>query len=187
MQGESVSHPYGQGGTVTHKINYAQNYKFDKIDNMTLKASTETTTPKKTAGASLNYTPYGEQWVEQVSNGAEILPFRFTGQTLDDETGLYYYGARYLDPRTSRWLSTAPGMGGVFNVWNLQAYHYAGNNPIRYIDPDGKSNESTLKNIPSLYAQELKVQGNVVSSKHLSGAGDAWAKFSTNSNSSIPK
>jgi RHS repeat-associated protein len=79
----------------------------------------------------------------------------------DPETGLYYYGARYLDPKTSRWLSgdpalgeylpvaplgdeekkrnqNLPGMGGVFNVVNLHAYHYAGNNPVKYVDPDGE-------------------------------------------------
>jgi hypothetical protein len=79
----------------------------------------------------------------------------------DEETGLYYYGARYLDSRTSRWLSTdpalgdyipgapindeakkrngnLPGMGGVFNTVNLHLYHYAGNNPVKYTDPDGR-------------------------------------------------
>ena len=34
-----------------------------------------------------------------------------------------------------------PGMGGVFNVVNLHLYHYAGNNPMKYTDPDGKSEE----------------------------------------------
>ena len=75
--------------------------------------------------------------------------------------GLYYYGARYLDAKYSRWLSTdpavsdyipmapvndeakkqneqLPGMGGVFNVVNFQLYHYAGNNPVKYTDPDGR-------------------------------------------------
>ena len=79
---------------------------------------------------------------------------------MDEETGLYYYGARYLDPKYSRWLSgdpalsdyipkapiddeakkhneNLPGMGGVFNVVNLHLYHYAGNNPVKYEDPDG--------------------------------------------------
>ena len=33
---------------------------------------------------------------------------------------------------------TVPGMGGVFNVVNLHVYHYVGNNPIKYVDPDGR-------------------------------------------------
>ena len=33
-----------------------------------------------------------------------------------------------------------PGMGGVFNYANLHAYHYAGNNPVKYTDPDGRTN-----------------------------------------------
>ena len=38
--------------------------------------------------------------------------------------------------------SKLPGMGGVFNTINLDAYHYAGQNPVKLVDPDG--NEDIL-------------------------------------------
>ena len=102
----------------------------------------------------IEYTPYGELWIEEVAVGLDKLPFRFTGKEMDEETRLYYYGARYLDPKYSRWLSGDPalgdyipsagadssklaGMGGVYNTVNLHLYHYAGNNPVKYTDPTG--------------------------------------------------
>jgi len=103
------------------------------------------------------YTSSGESWVNEKVTGNANLPFKYTGKEMDSETGLYYYGARYYDARTSRWISTdpplsrgdyfptgnkekdknLPGMGGVFNSVNLNVYHYAGNNPVKYVDPDG--------------------------------------------------
>ena len=70
----------------------------------------------------------------------------FVNVELDEETGLYYYGARYLDPKYSRWLSgdpaitdymagTSAGEGGIYNTVNLQLYHYAGSEAIASFKP----------------------------------------------------
>jgi RHS repeat-associated protein len=55
----------------------------------------------------IEYFPFGETWVEEASN-TQRTPYLFTAKELDEETGLYYYGARYYDPRTSVWQSTDP-------------------------------------------------------------------------------
>jgi len=66
--------------------------------------------------------------------GAYVNRWKFTGHELDRETGLYYAGARYYDPKLSVFLSVdalfeyAPG-------WT--PYRYGFNNPIRYTDPTG--------------------------------------------------
>ncbi|MEJ5362583.1 MAG: hypothetical protein WHV26_11025 [Spirochaetota bacterium] len=51
----------------------------------------------------------------------------------DTEHDFYWY----LQQDGSRRL---PGMGGVFNAVNMDVYHYAGNNPVKLVDPDGKLN-----------------------------------------------
>ncbi len=79
----------------------------------------------------LEYTPYGELWEEQTDPLADVIPFRFTGKEYDEETGLYYYGARYLDPKRGRWMSSDPAMDGM--NW----YGYCSNNPLKYVDPTG--------------------------------------------------
>lgn len=103
----------------------------------------------------LAYFPFGETWVQE-ANATWRVPYQFTGKEMDSETGLYYFGARYYDPRTSVWQSPdpildkylptgnkekdakLPGMGGVFNSRNLELYSYAGLSPLNYVDPDGK-------------------------------------------------
>ncbi len=103
----------------------------------------------------LEYFPFGEAWVEENSN-QQRTPYLFTAKELDEETGLYYFGARYYDPRTSVWQSadpilvkylpsgnrerdqSLPGMGGVFNSPVLNLYAYGHLNPIRLFDPDGR-------------------------------------------------
>ena len=122
----------------------------------------------------IEYTPYGEYWIEKRAPENKTLPFKFTGKERDEETGLYYYGARYLDPRTGRWLSAdpavgeyipmapvndeakkynqnLPGMGGIYNTVNFHLYHYAGNNPVKYTDPTGKADRKNHFTVEEVY------------------------------------
>jgi len=62
-------------------------------------------------------------------------PFMFTGRRFDDETGLYYYRARYYDPYIGRFLQTDP----IRYAAGLNLYTYCGNNPIYWVDPWGLS------------------------------------------------
>jgi uncharacterized protein RhaS with RHS repeats len=48
---------------------------------------------------------------------------------------MYYYGARYYDPRTSVWISVDP-LADQTSDWT--PYHYVHQNPLKYIDPDGR-------------------------------------------------
>ncbi|XXF32827.1 RHS repeat-associated core domain-containing protein [Riemerella anatipestifer] len=64
------------------------------------------------------------------------MPYLFNGKELDSETGLYYYGARYYDPRVSLWLNVDPLVEKT-----MQPYAYTNNNPIMLIDPTGMEAE----------------------------------------------
>ena len=129
---------------------------------------------------------------------------KFTVKEPDAETGLYYYGARYLDPKTARWLSgdpamgeyvpgpgqeagKLPGQGGVFNYVNLHSYHYAGNNPVKLVDPDGEQagpppaqqpNNLPPINIP--YYREPAYQGMIARHKQMDDIASVVSSISNN-------
>ena len=62
--------------------------------------------------------------------------FKFNGKELDAATGMYYYGARYYDPRISIFVSVDP-----LAERTMEPYLYTGNNPIMFTDPTGMSKE----------------------------------------------
>ena len=77
-----------------------------------------------------------------------VTPYRFNGKELDTETGLYYYGARYYNPVTTLWLGVDPLSSKKPNV---SPYLYCLGNPINFIDPDGRDEESH-NNVMSVFA-----------------------------------
>ena len=79
------------------------------------------------------YLPYGEQLVDEHSS-TEEMPYKFNGKELDEETGLYYYGARYMNPKTSLWY----GVDALAEKYvSTGCYVYCIDNPVKFIDSDG--------------------------------------------------
>ena len=79
------------------------------------------------------YLPYGELLVDEHSS-SEDLPYKFNGKQFDDETGLYYYGARYMNPITSLWYGVDPL---TEKYPSIHGYCFTLNNPIKFVDEYG--------------------------------------------------
>ena len=79
------------------------------------------------------YLPYGELLVDEHTSSEE-MPYKFNGKELDQETGLYYYGARYMNPRMSVFLNI-DRFADKYPF--ISPYVYCRGNPINYIDING--------------------------------------------------
>ncbi len=82
-----------------------------------------------------HYYPYGGTAIIAGKDKIQVQQkrYRYTGKERDDSSGLCYYGARYLAPWLTRWIS--PDAAGAVDGLNL--YVYVDNNPLKYIDPTG--------------------------------------------------
>ncbi|MGA9767845.1 MAG: SpvB/TcaC N-terminal domain-containing protein [Blastocatellia bacterium] len=105
-------------------------------------------------GAVINrqeYTPYGETSFGSFTRDR----YRFTGKERDEESSLYYHGARYYAPWLGRWTSCDPV--GLAEGVNL--FRYTRNNPINFTDPEG----TQAKDPPAQNAQPSDTNvGNIL-------------------------
>ncbi len=83
----------------------------------------------------VEYLPFGEVLLEEKA-GTWLSPYRFNCKELDDESELYYYGARYYSGKWGIWLGVDP-MSDKYP--SLSPFVYCRNNPIKLIDPSGKA------------------------------------------------
>lgn len=91
--------------------------------------------------AEYDYDPFGKLVSDslthsrnnELTNFPFSCPFRFQSKYYDAETGLYYFGYRYYDPASCKWLCRDPlqEQGGI----NLTAY--CSNDPVNKVDPLG--------------------------------------------------
>jgi RHS repeat-associated protein len=131
------------------------------------------------------YYPYGETSYRAGRNIAEVglKRYRYTGKEKDEESGLYYYGARYYACWIERWTAADP----VGLVDGLNLYMYCRGSPIKLVDPEGTlaidengtglydtvevKGEMTVENGTGLY-DTVEVKGDTTEIIYLPGSND---------------
>lgn len=95
-------------------------------------------------------------WDEDTSS--EEMPYKFNGKELDQETGQYYYGARYMNPVTNIWY----GVDALTEKYpTIGGYVYCVGNLIKFVDLDGKDI------FPVLF-QTINNRGRIIGSQYRS-------------------
>src|SRR5262249_46371489 len=103
--------------------------------------------------------PYGRTSYQAVNKDVKTAAkrYRYTGKERDEESGLYYYGARYYAPWLGRWVSCDPA--GIYAGINL--YASMENNPIRFIDNQGRAPRTpaqVVNEIKNVYQQRIEAE-----------------------------
>lgn len=96
------------------------------------------------------YYPYGSTSFEAVSSSIQVSlkRYRYTGKERDEETGLYYHGARYYAAWLGRWTACDPV--GIKD--GIDLYVYVHNNPAVLRDPHGTEGKPGVDNPPAATA-----------------------------------
>jgi len=102
--------------------------------------SVTTDTTGATVG-TIKYFPFG---ATRSTTGTLDTGKKFTGQRLD-ETGLYFYNARYYDANIGRFISADTVISDYKNPQTLNRYTYCLDNPLKYTDPTGHADKREVK------------------------------------------
>ena len=89
------------------------------------------------------YHPFGTTSYRAGRSETEVSlkRYKYCGKERDEESGLYYYGARYYAAWLCRWISTDPLKE---ETPNSSSYVYCLDNPIKYVDPDGRKPKTSV-------------------------------------------
>ena len=105
------------------------------------------------------YYPFGGTSYHSTDSTSQVSQrrYRYSGKEKDDETGFYYYGARYYASWLGRWLSCDP----TADDGEIDLYSFAGNNPARFVDLDGNQSSETNDEARQVEQPKLNI-GKVV-------------------------
>ncbi|MGD2249992.1 MAG: RHS repeat-associated core domain-containing protein, partial [Candidatus Methanofastidiosia archaeon] len=130
---KEASYIHGPAGLLCKNVNGLTDYYHTDHLGSTRLITDESGNPV----TDIQYTPFGETITQEEER------FLYTGKE-KDATGLYYYGARYYDPAMGRFLTRDPVTGKTYNPQSLNRYIYCLNNPLKYVDPAGLSEEEVI-------------------------------------------
>ena len=118
------------------------------------------TTKNGSISQHVEYIAFGEVLFEEHSSSFSS-PYLFNGKELDRETNVGYYGARYLDMKTSLWLNLDKE---TENDLSVGGYVFSFNNPINFNDPDGNWPDlPSWKEVKKTYSETKKYVTNQAS------------------------
>jgi RHS repeat-associated protein len=126
LQDGTTAYIYGPGGLPLEQVSGSATYWFHHDQLGSTRVITDST---GTVQATYTYNPYGNL---VGITGTITIPFRFTGQYQDTESGFYYLRARSYDPVTGQFTTRDPML---MITW--AAYAYIQNNPFAAADPTG--------------------------------------------------
>jgi RHS repeat-associated protein len=127
----SACYVYGPIGLIAKRTTISQESNTYYYHKDHLGSTRSVTDSSKNIISASTYHPFGETEVEE---GFENYLYNGKGK---DSTGLYYYGARYYDPETGRFITRDLIAGRKSNSQTLNLYTYCLNNPVNLIDPAG--------------------------------------------------
>jgi RHS repeat-associated protein len=106
---------------------------------------------------SYKYDPFGGK---VSATGTVVNPWRYVGQYLDTETGMYHLGARYYDPTIGRFTQQDPQSGQLMSPLTFNRYLYSGDNPCNGKDPSGRDVWSCISSaVEGFYGTVLVAAG----------------------------
>ncbi len=131
----SLSYLYGRGQIANVGTNSTNYLTFDGIGSIAT-VSDSSAAPEVT----YVYDPWGKL-LNSVDPLGTKEKYKFAGQALDSAAGLYYMRARYYDASVGVFLSRDSFSGSVDFPLSRNRYVYARANPLRFVDPSGRSVE----------------------------------------------
>jgi RHS repeat-associated protein len=103
-----------------------------------------TSVATNSGGAKISRQTYYAFGAVRTTEGTLPTDYTFTGQKRDDQSGLYFYNARYYDGVLGRFVQPDSVIPQIYDPQQLNRYSYARNNPLKYRDPTGHWFESAL-------------------------------------------